>query len=142
MSSNLLELLNNELILSYIRSSGPGGQNVNKVATAVQLRLDVRNSPTLPEEIKERLIKLAGRRVTEDGILVIEARRFRTQEANRLDAMRRLNDLLDRSAAVTPARKPTRPTLASRQRRVETKQRKGALKRARSRVRTGVEDEH
>lgn len=140
MSPTLLELVNDEIRFSYIRSSGPGGQNVNKVSTAVQLRLDVRNSTTLPEEIKERLVKLAGKRITEDGVLVIEARRFRTQEANRLDALHRLSDLLERATVIIPARKPTRPTLASRQRRVETKQRQGALKRARSRVHTQEDD--
>jgi ribosome-associated protein len=131
MSTTVLDLSKDEILLSYIHSSGPGGQNVNKVSTAVQLRLDVRNSPTLPVEIKERLVRLAGSRMTEDGILVIEAHRFRTREANRQDALRRLGDLLERASHVPRPRKPTRPTSSSQRKRLEVKRRHGELKQNR-----------
>ena len=131
MTLSLLELLNDEIQMSFVRSSGPGGQNVNKVATAVQLRLDVLNSPLLPDALKERLSRLAGTRMTDEGVLVIEARRFRTQEANRQDALHRLNDLFERAEQVTAPRKPTRPSLASRVKRIEEKRRQGTLKRSR-----------
>ncbi|MEW6651226.1 MAG: alternative ribosome rescue aminoacyl-tRNA hydrolase ArfB [Chloroflexota bacterium] len=126
-----LHIPETELSESFVRSSGPGGQNVNKVATAVQLRFDAANSPSLNAEVKERLIKLAGSRMTDEGILVIEARRFRTQEKNRQDARERLA-LLIRKALHQPARrKPTRPGAAARQRRLEGKKQRGELKRSR-----------
>jgi ribosome-associated protein len=117
-----------EIEESFIRSSGPGGQNVNKLATAVQLRFDVRHSPSLPHEVRARLERLAGRRLTRDGVLVITAQRHRTQERNRADAVDRLVELI-RAAAVRPTpRRPTRPTLGSKVRRLEGKKRRGGVK--------------
>jgi ribosome-associated protein len=115
----------------FVHASGPGGQNVNKVATAVQLRFDVRRSRSLPEKVKEDLIRLAGKRVTKDGELVIEARRFRTQERNRQDARDRLTDLVRRAGRRPKTRRKTRPTEASRQRRLDSKRRRAATKRLR-----------
>lgn len=117
-----------ELEESFVRSSGPGGQNVNKLATAVQLRFDVRRSRSLPEPVRQRLARLAGRRLTREGVIVITAERFRTQERNREDARERLLALI-REAAITPRpRRPTKPTAASRERRIETKKRRGDIK--------------
>jgi ribosome-associated protein len=117
-----------EIEESFIRSSGPGGQNVNKLATAVQLRFDVRRSPALPEDVRQRLERLAGRRLTRDGVLVITAQQYRTQERNREDALDRLVALI-REAAIRPIpRRPTRPTVASRKRRLEGKRRRGTIK--------------
>jgi ribosome-associated protein len=117
-----------EISESFIRSSGPGGQNVNKLATAVQLRFDVRHSPSLTHEVRARLERLAGRRVTRDGVLVITAHRHRTQERNRDDALERLIELI-RAATVRPTpRRPTRPTLGSKVRRLESKKRRSGIK--------------
>jgi ribosome-associated protein len=117
-----------EIAESFIRSSGPGGQNVNKLATAVQLRFDVRHSPSLPDEVRARLERLAGKRLTRDGVLVITAQRHRTQERNRADALERLIALI-RAAAVRPTpRRPTRPTLGSKLRRLESKKRRSGTK--------------
>jgi len=122
----------NELGISYIRSDGPGGQNVNKVSTAVQLRFDVAGSPSLTEDVKERLIKLAGRRMTKDGYLVIEARRFRAQEKNREDAIARFRALVEKAQMQPKSRKRTTPTRTSQERRLKEKKRKGEKKRMRS----------
>src|SRR5262244_3055995 len=117
-----------EISETFVRSSGPGGQNVNKLSTAVQLRFDVRHSPSLPDDVRMRLERLAGRRLTREGVLVITAQRHRTQERNRADARERLCELI-RQAAVAPVpRRPTKPTKASRERRIETKKRRSRVK--------------
>ena len=122
----------NELDEQFIRASGPGGQNVNKLSSAVQLRFDVRHSPSLPEDVRERLERIAGRRLTRDGVLVITAQQHRTQARNREDALARLIDLI-RSAAVAPTiRRPTRPSKAARRQRVDAKKHRGGIKRLRT----------
>jgi len=120
-----------ELQYDFIRASGPGGQNVNKVASAVQLRFDARNSPSLPQEVKERLLRLAGSRATEDGVLIIEARRFRTQEQNRLDAAQRLVSLIQKALEKPKKRKATRPSVTAKAARVGDKKKRGQIKRLR-----------
>jgi ribosome-associated protein len=120
-----------ELQEQFVRASGPGGQNVNKVATAVELRFDVRRSPSLPPDVRARLERLAGRRLTRDGVLVIRADRFRTQEQNRADARERLHELI-REASVVPKRRiATRVTRAVKMRRRDDKQQRSRLKRSR-----------
>ncbi|RWF91088.1 MAG: aminoacyl-tRNA hydrolase [Mesorhizobium sp.] len=119
----------------FIRSSGPGGQNVNKVATAVQLRFDAANAPGLSEHVRERTIKLAGQRATKDGVIVIEAGRFRTQEQNRADARARLAELVAKAAEPPPPpRKKTRPSKGAVERRLKTKAGRGTIKKLRGRV--------
>jgi ribosome-associated protein len=117
-----------ELHESFVRSSGPGGQNVNKLSTAVQLRFDVRHSPSLPNDVAVRLMRLAGKRMTKDGVLVLIAQNHRTQERNRAEAQARLIDLI-RQAAVRPVpRRTTKPTKASKRRRIESKKRRSSVK--------------
>ena len=121
-----------ELTISFIRSSGPGGQNVNKVSSAAQLRFDLRNSPSLPEPVKARAARLAGSRLTTDGVIVITADRFRVQPQNRDDAIDRLLELLRQAAVPPKPRRATRPTLASKTRRLDSKVKRGGIKRLRS----------
>jgi len=117
-----------ELTEDFVRSSGPGGQNVNKLSTAVQLRFDVRHSPSLPNEVAVRLMQLAGSRLTKEGVLVITAQRHRTQERNRQDARERLAELVRQAAVVPRKRRPTKPSKAAREKRLESKKRRGSIK--------------
>ena len=137
--NNSIALDDSEIDESFIRSSGPGGQNVNKVSSAVQLRFDVKASPSLAKEVKVRLTRLAGKKMTKDGVLVITAQRHRSQDHNRQDALDRLVGLI-RLAAIRPTlRKPTTPTRSSRRKRLEVKKLRGTVKKLR-RDRPGTED--
>jgi ribosome-associated protein len=120
-----------EIEQDFIRASGPGGQHVNKAATAVQLRFDIANSPSLPDAVRKRLTRLAGKRVTDDGVLIIEAKRFRTQERNRQDAVDRLVELIRKAAQSPKTRRKTKPSRAAREQRLGEKRRRSQIKRSR-----------
>lgn len=125
-----------ELEESFVRASGPGGQNVNKVSSAVQLRFDAANSPSLPDDVRERLLKLAGKKATADGVIIITANRFRDQPQNRADARARLAELVEKAAIRPITRRPTRPTLGSKQRRLVAKSVRAGVKAGRGKVST------
>jgi ribosome-associated protein len=125
------EQVRKEIEISFIHASGPGGQNVNKVATAVKLRFDIRNTLAIDEETRERLVKLAGKKVSAEGILIIEAKRYRSQEKNRVDAEARLFALIDKASLPPVTRKPTKPTVSSKVERLEKKKQRGQTKKRR-----------
>lgn len=129
-----IEIDESEIEERFVLSSGPGGQNVNKVASAVELRFDATHSPSIPEDIRARLVVLAGTRITKDGVLVVHGRRFRDQQRNRQDVRERLFDLIRRAAAIPKMRKPTKPTRAAKQKRLEQKKARSMLKRLRSSI--------
>lgn len=133
INSNI-NLDENELSFSFIRASGPGGQNVNKVSTAVQLKFDVINSNNLDETIKQKLLKISGSRSTKDGAILIEAKRYRTQEKNKQDAIDRLVKLIQKATEIKKKRKKTRPTKASSEKRIEGKKKKSRLKKQREKI--------
>jgi ribosome-associated protein len=126
-----ISLDESELKFEFVRASGPGGQNVNKVATSAQLRFDVLHSPSLTDAVKQRLIRLGGSRMTDDGILIIEARRYRTQDQNRTDALERLVTLIHKASQAPVKRWVTRPTRSSQVKRVDSKKKRGAVKQGR-----------
>ena len=128
-----IEIPESEIVERFVRSAGPGGQNVNKVATAVELRFDIAHSPSLPEPVRERLLARRDRRVTGEGVLVISAQRFRTQERNREDARERLAAFIETGLHAPKPRVPTRPTRASKERRLGAKRERSTIKQARGR---------
>lgn len=129
--TSVISINENDMSLDFIRSSGPGGQNVNKVASGVQLRYNIATSNTLPDEVKQRLYIIARNRITEEGVLIIEAKRYRTQEQNREDAIARLVALIYQATEKPKPRKKTKPSAASQAERIEEKKRRGAIKRSR-----------
>jgi ribosome-associated protein len=133
--TDAISLGEDELVESFVLASGPGGQNVNKVSSAVQLRFDIAHSPSLGDEVRARLSSLAGQRLTKDGVIVITARSHRSQERNRADARARLVELIRRAATPPKPRRPTKPTRASKERRLDSKIRRSKLKRHRGTVR-------
>lgn len=134
MNAETIKLRPDEIHLDFVRASGPGGQNVNKVATAVQLRFNVRETQSMSPEIRDRLIRMAGKRVNASGEIVIEARRFRTQQRNREDAMERLLQMIEKASVRPKTRHKSRPTVASKVRRLEVKKRRSGIKKLRTRA--------
>ncbi len=134
-----IQISEDELAFEFVRASGPGGQNVNKVSSAVRLRFDAQNSPSLPFDVRQRLIRLAGKRISTEGILMIHAQKFRTQEANRREAVERLVEMIQKASERPEIRRPTRPTAGSKLRRLDAKRRRGQTKAGRKAPEPGME---